>query len=131
MTSLREVPTHALRGLRDRILRGELTLPATDITIQSNELNRYTFLKEVTRKGAILMLDAILAEREDRRIDMVWTGPEAPASAARDTWAVLRDLIRSAKSHVLIAGYRFDDGVHFSKSCLARCEITALECSCL
>jgi phosphatidylserine/phosphatidylglycerophosphate/cardiolipin synthase-like enzyme len=55
---------------------------------------------------------------EDRRqrpvaedlIDLVWTGPEAPGIVNRDTSVVVREMFRSAKESVLIAGYAVYQG---------------------
>jgi phosphatidylserine/phosphatidylglycerophosphate/cardiolipin synthase-like enzyme len=51
-----------------------------------------------------------LSEREDRppAPELVWTGPEAPAGAARDTAVVLRSLFEGARESVILAGYSFD-----------------------
>lgn len=38
----------------------------------------------------------------------MWTGPDAPAGAARDTAMVLRSRLEGARESVLLAGYSFD-----------------------
>jgi phosphatidylserine/phosphatidylglycerophosphate/cardiolipin synthase-like enzyme len=43
-------------------------------------------------------------------LDLVWTGPEAAASTARDTWVVMREMFTQARQRVLIAGFAFDSG---------------------
>ena len=59
------------------------------------------------------VIDAVLAERsrhDERRLELVWTGPEAVASTARDTRVIVRELFASAERSVLVAGFRFDHG---------------------
>lgn len=43
-------------------------------------------------------------------IDLVWTGPEAPGIMNRDTSVVVREMFRSAKVSVLVAGYAVYQG---------------------
>jgi len=57
-----------------------------------------------------LMLDVLADSRSQRPgvrdpVDLVWTGPEAPGIANRDTSVVVRELFSNAKDHVLVAGY--------------------------
>ncbi|MFO0675874.1 MAG: DISARM system phospholipase D-like protein DrmC [Polyangiaceae bacterium] len=57
------------------------------------------------------VVEVALAERaanERPRNELVWSGPEARVSAARDTSVVVAELFRRAENHVMIAGYRFD-----------------------
>ena len=54
---------------------------------------------------------AALAERASSRpprLELVWTGPEATTSRARDTRVVVSELFAGAKASVLVAGFRFD-----------------------
>lgn len=62
-----------------------------------------------------LLLDSLAAARSQRPevrdpVDLVWTGPEAPGIANRDTSVVVRDLFTSANEHVLVAGYAIYQG---------------------
>ncbi len=63
-----------------------------------------------------LLLESIAAERSAQPsaagdvVDLVWSGPEAPGTASRDTGAVVRELFRSASSDVLVAGYAVYQG---------------------
>ena len=43
-------------------------------------------------------------------IDLVWTGPEAPGIVNRDTSVVVREMFRSARESVLVAGYAVYQG---------------------
>jgi phosphatidylserine/phosphatidylglycerophosphate/cardiolipin synthase-like enzyme len=61
----------------------------------------------------VVTLDQVLAQRASHRIrdlEVVWTGPEPPQAFARDTASVVRELFRTARETVLIAGYSFDHG---------------------
>ena len=62
------------------------------------------------REGLVAALDILAAARGkqpsvDELIELVTTGPEAGASANRDTQVVVQDLFRSASRSVMIAGY--------------------------
>ncbi len=49
---------------------------------------------------------AVLAERrlsEDTKVDLVWTGPDVAASAARDTAVVVRELFAPSAASWLLA----------------------------
>jgi len=50
------------------------------------------------------------AYRPVPRVDLVWTGPEAIVSTARDTLVVGRELFENARERVLNGGYAFDHG---------------------
>jgi len=43
-------------------------------------------------------------------IDLVWTGPEGPGTASRDTNVVVRELFSNAQESVLMAGYAVYQG---------------------
>lgn len=59
-----------------------------------------------------MVIQCVLAERSSPRaqVDLVWTGPHPRVSTARDTYVVVRDLFKDARSEVIVAGYRFDHG---------------------
>jgi phosphatidylserine/phosphatidylglycerophosphate/cardiolipin synthase-like enzyme len=66
-------------------------------------------LNAVGSEGALGILRAVLAERRGRsNPELVWTGPEARASAARDTAVVLAELFGRATTRILVAGFAFD-----------------------
>jgi phosphatidylserine/phosphatidylglycerophosphate/cardiolipin synthase-like enzyme len=48
------------------------------------------------------------AQRLLDRVELVWSGPETPGSASRDTSVVVRHLFGQARSSVLVANYAFD-----------------------
>jgi phosphatidylserine/phosphatidylglycerophosphate/cardiolipin synthase-like enzyme len=62
-----------------------------------------------------LLLESLAAARSHcpevrDPIDLVWTGPEAPGTANRDTSVVVRELFSNAKEYVLVAGYAVYQG---------------------
>ncbi len=70
-------------------------------------------------------LDLIRLDRAQRPtvndlVDLVWTGPEAPGIVNRDTSVVVREMFRSAKVSVLIAGYAIYQGQAIFKELAAR-----------
>jgi phosphatidylserine/phosphatidylglycerophosphate/cardiolipin synthase-like enzyme len=59
------------------------------------------------------VLRVAITERITRpvpRIELVWTGPEARVSAARDTAVVVRELFAKARRSVIVGGYAFTSG---------------------
>ncbi len=60
-------------------------------------------------------LDLLRQDRDHRpvagdSVDLVWTGPEAPGITNRDTSVVVRELFRTARDAVLVAGYAIHQG---------------------
>jgi hypothetical protein len=114
---LTALSTAELRGLRDRIASGSIGVPLTSAALQAAGLGGKVgvadHLAGLDRAGAIAALDLVIAERAlgpRPSLDLVWTGPEASASTARDTWVVMREMFQQARSRVLIAGFAFDSG---------------------
>jgi phosphatidylserine/phosphatidylglycerophosphate/cardiolipin synthase-like enzyme len=69
-------------------------------------------LNEFSPKGLLLFVDTLLAAQgrwKGPQLSLVWTGPEGINSQTRDTRAVVQELMSTARSEVLIAGYRFDN----------------------
>ena len=61
------------------------------------------------------LLDLLAAERARaaeaaQTVDLVWTGPEVPGLANRDTGAVMRELFVGARRSVFLAGYAIHRG---------------------
>jgi phosphatidylserine/phosphatidylglycerophosphate/cardiolipin synthase-like enzyme len=109
--------TAELHGLRDLIAAGGLGLPLTSAGLQAAGLGAKPWVADslagLDRTGAAAALDLLLAERKyspHPGLDLVWTGPEAAASTARDTWVVMREMFAQAHERVLIAGFAFDSG---------------------
>ncbi len=114
-TSLAQVSTALLKQIREGLALGTLRTPlergalvATGVRHSLDEL--CTVLGGHRSAAAVAILDAVLAERrsQPRAPEVVWSGPEAGASVARDTAVVLRELFESAQRSALVAGYRFD-----------------------
>jgi phosphatidylserine/phosphatidylglycerophosphate/cardiolipin synthase-like enzyme len=62
-----------------------------------------------------LLLESLAAAQSPRPevrdpVDLVWTGPEAPGIANRDTRVVVRELFANANEYVLVAGYAIYQG---------------------
>ena len=112
---LTALSTSELQGLRDRIAAGSIGVPLTSAALQAGlgGKNIVDQLAGLDRSGAIAALDLVIAERTHGprpTLDLVWTGPEAMASTARDTWVVMREMFSQAQRRVLIAGFAFDSG---------------------
>jgi phosphatidylserine/phosphatidylglycerophosphate/cardiolipin synthase-like enzyme len=58
----------------------------------------------------VLIEDRIRRPVAEDRIDLVWTGPEAPGVLNRDTSVVVRELFQGAKESVIVAGYAIYQG---------------------
>lgn len=71
---------------------------------------------QLGRDGAAAVLDAVAAERKqaesmaDKRIELVWSGPEREGAGSRDTAALIRELFKSADHSVDVSGYAVYDG---------------------
>jgi len=109
--------TSEVRGLRDRIAAGSIGLPLTSAGLQAAGLAAkpgvIDCLAGFDGAAAVATLDLVLAERAygpHPSLDLVWTGPEAAASTARDTWVVMREMFAQARDRVVIAGFAFDSG---------------------
>lgn len=66
-----------------------------------------------TPAQAALVLRILARERRHHqqvaeRLELVWSGPDAPGTSPRDTAVVVRDLCGAARRSVLIANYSFD-----------------------
>ena len=120
MTGVRgllDVSLPELEHLVASVERGSLSVPLTQSRLQSAGLGRVAgdlgWLAPLDRDATLAVLRAIVAERTSRpvpRLDLVWTGPEATVSPARDTAVVVRELFARAERSVLIAGFSFDHG---------------------
>lgn len=113
--TLKNVSTTVLLELRGAIASGLLRTPVDRAALVGFGIRHQIEAIEHALAGhksaaCLSVLDVGLAEREDRRPapELVWTGPEAPAGAARDTAVVLRSLFEGARESVLLAGYSFD-----------------------
>lgn len=117
-----EIATPDLEQLRREIRKGLLPCPPTGSGLVacglSHLVGKVDVLASLERAGCLAVLDAVLAERRapGGRIELVWTGPEATVSGARDTAVVVQELFGAAQQSVLIAGYSFDHGSQILRS---------------
>jgi phosphatidylserine/phosphatidylglycerophosphate/cardiolipin synthase-like enzyme len=113
--SLKQVSTQVLEQLRTAIASGAIKPPVDRASLVGFGIRHQLEAIEHALAGhkspaCLSILETTLSEREVRRPtpELVWTGPEAPAGAARDTAIVLRELFESARESVILAGYSFD-----------------------
>ena len=88
-----------------------LQLQAMGLASAANDLMEA--LHDVDLPSIATILELLLAERNQitsNPIELVWTGPQAKQSSARQTSVVMRELFASATTSILIAGFRFDHG---------------------
>ena len=114
---LTEIALPDVEALLRLIERERIRPPATEAALASHGLEHiFEHLGALGRLDAASLqavLRTTIAERRYRpvpRVDLVWTGPEALVSTARDTLVVVRELFENAQKSVLIGGYAFDHG---------------------
>jgi phosphatidylserine/phosphatidylglycerophosphate/cardiolipin synthase-like enzyme len=114
---LTAISTPDLEALLQAVEQDRLSCPVDRTGLISAGLGavveHVAILDRLDQAATISLLEAILAEREHgagQRLELVWTGPEARISSARDTAVVIRRLLGEARTSVLIAGFCFDHG---------------------
>lgn len=115
--SLVQVATPLLERFLERVRSGRTAFPLTEMGLRAHGLGPLVSslgtLNTLGAAGTEVLLDTLLAERGRAKAvppELVWTGPEARVSRARDTEVVLAELLGSARRSVLIAGFSFDHG---------------------
>lgn len=111
----------ALEDLAAALAGGRLRLPASRTSIRRHVAEAITdevlrglaALPDFTAEQTAVLLRALAVERRDHqraaeRLELVWSGPDAPGTAPRDTAVVIRGLCEGARRSVLIANYSFD-----------------------
>jgi phosphatidylserine/phosphatidylglycerophosphate/cardiolipin synthase-like enzyme len=114
-----------LRSLAVNLASGRLVLPVDGVDLHrhlgplarpetAQELNDL-LLRGFTPAQVAAVLELLAAERQraraiQDRVELVWTGPEAPGSRTRDTWTVVQDLFCAAERTVLIACFAIHSG---------------------
>jgi phosphatidylserine/phosphatidylglycerophosphate/cardiolipin synthase-like enzyme len=111
-----------LRSLASAARAGRLTDPYSAVAIGrlvDSALVRET-LTDLQAAGlqpdALGSVLTILADeresvtRDGGPVELVWTGPELPGAATRDTFVVVRELFASAESYVLASGFAVHQG---------------------
>jgi phosphatidylserine/phosphatidylglycerophosphate/cardiolipin synthase-like enzyme len=114
-----------LQALAEALRAGRLSPPFAALTLQaycsSDGAARVAGpMQQLASEGMCpahlaVLLEAVAQARArrptgDALVELVWTGPEAPDSAPRDTGVVVRELFRAARKHVLVAGYAVYQG---------------------
>jgi hypothetical protein len=110
---LTAIATVDLERFVTAIVAKRVTFPASRLALESEGLEQLwpvaAQLNAVRWDGALAVLRGVLAERRGRPApELVWTGPESRASAARDTAVVLAELFGRATTRILVAGFAFD-----------------------
>jgi phosphatidylserine/phosphatidylglycerophosphate/cardiolipin synthase-like enzyme len=116
---LSQLSQRELRDLLRAIDGGWLTYPLSELALSSAgivkercaELAR--LLVGLNGPSCRLVIEVAVAERLHRpppRLDLVWTGPEARGTSARNTRVVVKQLFERAKESVIIGGFAFDHG---------------------
>jgi phosphatidylserine/phosphatidylglycerophosphate/cardiolipin synthase-like enzyme len=115
--SLSGIGLPQLQHLLSLVSSGAIEPPLRASALQANGLGgcwtHVAWLAALDRTGLEAVLRVALSERAarpDSRVELVWTGPEAKVSAARDTAVVLRDLFGRAQQSVIVAGFAFTSG---------------------
>ena len=114
---LTEIAFPDLEALLQNLEHQRLRCPLTATSLLANGLDHLTphldGLMNLEAPAFEAALRLVIAERRFRpvpRIELVWTGPEASVSPARDTRVVVRELFESATKTVVIGGYSFTTG---------------------
>jgi phosphatidylserine/phosphatidylglycerophosphate/cardiolipin synthase-like enzyme len=125
MAVLPAVSRTTLLSLAEALESGRIDDPS-DATGLHRQVNPHeyadvaTYLRKLRDGGfsarqTALLLRALADERADGqargdRLRLVWTGPEAPSSASRDTSIVMRELFARAERSVLLSGFAVHRG---------------------
>jgi hypothetical protein len=103
-----------LERLEKLVATGQLPMPLSAAALQAVGLGHaWTELAPFAALDGgelVALLRTVRAERTGRpvpRLELVWTGPEARVSAARDTAVVVRELFAGAQRRVVIGGFVF------------------------
>lgn len=114
---LTEISLPDLEALLQALERRQLTPPLTPAGLQAAGFGQLreglAVLDGYGEEGVAAALATAIAERRHRplpRVRLVWTGPEARTSTARETAVVVRQLFKEAQTSVLVGGFRFDHG---------------------
>lgn len=91
------VRRHVPEAAADDALREFSTLHAQGFTASQTALLLRTLARERRHQ-----------QQTTERLELVWSGPDAPGTSPRDTAVVIRDMCGAARRSVLIANYAFD-----------------------
>jgi phosphatidylserine/phosphatidylglycerophosphate/cardiolipin synthase-like enzyme len=128
---LHKIASAALRSLADSIDSGRLLPPFTSISLQryvptqdsqaiAEELHAFSDsgvpLPQIALILRLLAEARVASERTSDKVELVWSGPEMPGAASRDTSVVVRELFSGAKCSVLVAGFAISRGNEIFKA---------------
>ncbi|WP_437779089.1 DISARM system phospholipase D-like protein DrmC [Sorangium sp. So ce1097] len=113
---LSQVPRPVLERLLESVDRGQMECPLSELELLASGYGVVVpaildALGGLGGEAVSAALRLVLAERTHRpppRLSLVWTGPEARGSVARDTAILVRDLFQGANRSVIVGGYMFD-----------------------
>src|SRR5207245_8415689 len=112
---LHKLPSMALRNLADSIDSGRLLPPFTLISLEryvptqecqgvAEELHEFSEsgvrAPQIAQILRLLAEARIASEQTADKVELVWSGPDMPGAASRDTSVVVRELFSGAKSSV-------------------------------
>jgi phosphatidylserine/phosphatidylglycerophosphate/cardiolipin synthase-like enzyme len=114
---LSRVPLSALERLAAEVDAHRLACPIREVELRAAGFGAMAGhlaagLERLERDAVLAALRLVIAERQQHqgpKLTLVWTGPEARASVARDTAHVVRSLFAGARRSVIVGGYAFDD----------------------
>lgn len=115
-SGLSGVPLPWLEELLDAVERRRIDCPLTEAELRAAGYGApapaiLEALPGLGPEAVAAALRLVIAERVRRpppRLELVWTGPEARGSVARDTALRVRDLFAGARRSVIVGGYAFD-----------------------
>lgn len=113
MVDLTLVSRHELEALSTALRADRVRFPFTKLGLSGlglTQVDGILALNALGRDGAAALISAVLNERVrvPHAPQLVWTGPEARASGARDTAVVLASLFAQARVRALVVGFTFD-----------------------
>lgn len=124
-TALARLSTAALAQLAAVLESGALRAPfgraAIARAVDQSEIDAALgLLDDLARRGLdaaqaghvlrLLVQERQTTQRVAERLELVWTGPDAPGPVSRDTSVVVRDLLASATRSVLVATFAVHQG---------------------
>lgn len=130
-SQLHKLPSMALRNLADSIDSGRLLPPFTLISLEryvptqecqgvAEELHEFSETgvraPQIAQILRLLAEARVASEQTGDKVELVWSGPEMPGAASRDTSVVVRELFSGAKSSVLVAGFAISRGNEIFKA---------------
>jgi phosphatidylserine/phosphatidylglycerophosphate/cardiolipin synthase-like enzyme len=125
LSSLHRLSTEDLKQLADALRSGWIAPPFTSFMLRNFVPDAVAGsvaadLLAATEAGfsPVQLSEVVQVLASDRgqrasaegSIDLVWTGPDVPGIVNRDTGVVVREMFRSAKQSVLLAGYAVYQG---------------------